>query len=821
MRGMWKNYLAAALRNVARNRLYAAVNIGGLTIGFAAALLIALYSLDQLSYDRFFPDPESVYRIVSEIRPAAGAPMRLELVNASLAATLTSGVADIQSITRLKSTRMNVRAGDREYVEDFYWADPSLFDVLPLKAISGDPHDSLNEPGSIIVTRRMAQKYFGRTDVVGETLEIRRRQQQTLRITAVLEDLPPNTHLNTELIASGRTSFSALTIFDARPPNLRELRAEVYTYFKLKPGVSRASLDAQLRNLNPGMRDTLAGANTISALPLTDIHFAPPGLGAMKPADDRRTVETLNLIGLLIVLMASVNFVNLMTARSVQRALEVGVRKATGAARGQLILQFVGESLLYVTISGLLAVSLVEILLPHFSALLGRHIESHYGEQPAFAAAMVAAVLAIGVLAGTYPAYLISRFRPSEVLYGKTAGPPGSARLRKALTLLQYSILIGLAVVTLVMYRQTRFALDERLKVPTDQVAMIRTSCSDALRRQITDLPGVSATACSALSLQNISVSGVVFRQTNRSGAEVTMRTTAIDDGLLEMFSLSPIAGRFLSRARAGDIYPASTDTNPFRNDFLFEGSEPPTVPAVINETAVRLLHFSSPQAALGQLLRMNGETGNARFVVVGVSADLPIDSVREPIQPTLYYLAPTHLQLMYVKLSGSALSATLAAIADIWKKSGDPMALELSFLDRYVADLHQDITRQARVLVALTFTALVVACLGLLGLSTYSAERRTREIGIRKALGADGDAIARLMLWDLVRPLLWATVIAWPLAFYFVSRWLQSFAYRIDLSPWMFVGASAAGLAIAAVTVLPQVLRVSRGRAVNALRHS
>jgi putative ABC transport system permease protein len=821
MARMWKNYLSAALRNFSRNKLYTAVNLGGLTLGFAAALLIALYGTDQLSYDRFIPGHGSVYRLASEIRPADGAPMRLELTNASLGAVLKAHLAGIQAVARLKSTRLNVRHGEREYVEDFFWADPSLFDVLPLKVVSGDAHDSLNEPGSVIITRRMAQKYFGRTDVVGQTLELRRRQ--TLRVSAVLEDLPPNTHFNAEIIASGRASFSALTIFDARTPNLREVRAEVYTYFRVKQGVSRAALEAQMRRFNEdNVPETTVGRNTISAIPLTDIHFAPAGLGAMKPADDLRTVRTLNLIGLLIVLMATVNYVNLMTARSVQRALEVGVRKASGAGRAQLIVQFVGESLLYVVVSAVLAISLVEILLPHFSALLGRPIESRYWERPELAAAILIATLAIGVLAGAYPAYVISRFKPSAVLYGKTAGPPGSARLRQALTLLQYSTLVGLAVVTLVMYRQTRFALDERLRVPTYQIAMIRTNCGDALRQQIADLPGVSAIACSGLTMQNISIASMTFRQPGSADVKLTLRITAIDEGLLELFSLSPLEGRFLSRGRAGDFFPAPPPSpNIFRNDFLFEDSEPPIVPTVINESALRVLQFSSAKAAIGQVVRMYGDTGNSAFIVVGVVADLPIDSVREPVQPTLYYLAPTHFGLMYLKLSGSTLPATLSAITDIWKKSGDPRPLELSFLNHYVADLHQDITRQARVLGALTITALVVACLGLLGLSAYSAERRTREVGIRKALGADTDAVARLMLWELIRPLLAATVLAWPLAFYFMDRWLQGFAYRIDLSLWMFVAASAVGLTLAVLTVLPQVLKVSRGRAVEALRHS
>jgi putative ABC transport system permease protein len=817
---MWKNYLAAALRNVARNRLYTAVNIGGLTIGFAAALLIALYSADQLGYDRFVPGHESVYRIASEVQPAAGAPIRFDLVNANLAAALKSSVGGVESVARLKSTPMSVRHGDREYVESLFWADPSLFDVLPLKGISGDPRGSLDAPGSVVITRRLAQKYFGRADVVGQTLEIRRRQ--TLRISAVIADLPPNTHLNAEIIASGRASFSALTIFDARPPSSREARAEVYTYFRVNPRVSRSDLEDAVRNFGPRfLHDTVAGTYSMRAVPLTDIHFAPTGLGAMKPADDLNAVRTLGLIGVLIVLMATVNFVNLMTARSAQRAREVGVRKVSGAGRRQLIIQFLGESLVYVIVSALLATSLVELLLPHFSAFLGREIESRYWQQPVFAAAILGATLVIGVLAGTYPAYLISRFQPAAVLYGKTAGPPGGALLRKTLTLLQYSVLVGLAIVALVMYRQTRFALDERLHVPTDQVAMIRTSCSDPLRNQLRNLPGVTTAACSGYSLQNWSIVSAPFRRPGDPDADVHLRLTAIDEGLLELFSLSPLAGRFPSRERVGDTYPGRPPTSGFSNDFAFAEPEPAPVPAVINETTLRLLHFKSPQAALGQALRMNGEVGNAGFIIIGVSPDLPIDSVLEPVQPTVYYLAPTQFGLMYLKLRGDKLPTTLATIADIWKKSGDPRPLELSFLDRYVADLHQDITRQARVLGALTCMALVVACLGLLGLAAYSATQRTREMGIRKALGADEKAIARLMLWDLVRPLLWATVLAWPLAFYFMDRWLEGFSYRIDLSPWMFLGPSAIALAIAVITVFPQVLHICRSRAAEALRYS
>jgi putative ABC transport system permease protein len=599
--------------------------------------LIALYLTDQLSYERFIPGYESVYRIASEVQPAAGAPIRLDLVNANLAATLQSSLSDIQSVTRLKSTSMSVRHGDREFVEDFFWADPSLFDVLPLKGLSGDPRGSLDEPDSVVITRRMARKYFGRTDVVGETLEIRRRQ--TFRISAVLEDLPPNTHLTAEIIGSGRTSFSALTIFDARPPSSREARAEVYTYFRVKPGVSRRAVDDQVRKLSPRfLRNTVAGSYSMSAVPLTDIHFAPIGLGAMKPADDLGAVRSLSVIAVLIVLMAMVNFINLVTARSVQRALEVGVRKACGAGRRQLFIQFVGESLVYVTLSMMVAAALVELLLPQFSSFLGREIDTGYWQRPLFAAATLGATLAIGLLAGAYPAYLITRFRPAAVLYGKTAGPPGSALLRKALTVLQYSVLIGLAVVTLIMYRQTQYALDERLNVPTDQVATLRTSCGDVLRTQLRGLPGVSAAACSGYSLQNWSIISAPFRQPGAPDSDVQLRLTAVDEGLLELFGLSPLAGRFPARDRVGDLYPARPPTTGFSNDFAFDDPEHPPVPAVINVTALRLLRFESPQAALGQVLRMNGEVGNAGFVIVGVSPDLPIDSVREPVQPTVYY---------------------------------------------------------------------------------------------------------------------------------------------------------------------------------------
>jgi putative ABC transport system permease protein len=379
----------------------------------------------------------------------------------------------------------------------------------------------------------------------------------------------------------------------------------------------------------------------------------------------------------------------------------------------------------------------------------------------------------------------------------------------------QFAILAGLLLVTLVIHRQTDFALNQRLRVPADELVMIRTGCSDTFRHEVLHTPGIEAAACSALSLQHFSISSAAFRKPD--GTPMTSRLTAVDEGLFELFGLTPLAGRFLTRGRAADRLPAGYGVN--GNGFAFDGPKPPVAAAVINEAAARQLGGST-QSALGKLLHMEGEGSFVVFEVVGVVADLPVDSIREAVQPTIYYFAPTHFGLLTARVSGGQLPATLAAIGRLWKQHGEPRPLDLIFFDRYVAQLHRDIVRQARAGTVFSLLALTIACLGLFGLSASIADRRTREIGVRKAMGAGTGDVLRLLLWQFSQPVLWANLIAWPVAGFVMHRWLQGFPYRIALSPWLFLAAAAATLAIALLTVAAHLSGVARSRPVVALRH-
>src|SRR5665213_623775 len=500
---MFRNYLAAALRNLARNRLYAIINVVGLAVGFAAAILVALYVHHELNFEEFIPGYQRIYRIsMAQTAPDAGS-NAVEDFRADLAPQLKLKFPQIEAITRLSNTfgGENLRRGNVETLEDrFYWADPNVFDVLPLAAIAGDLKTALQRPDGLVLTRRMARKYFGRDLPLGETIQINRHI--TMQVTAVLADLPSNTHLNTEVFASAKSI--------PYPAGMNTYRA--YTYLRLAPGASADTLrqgmkqfgDQQAAKLNlVEKRITFA----MPRVPIAAIHLREPGAFAMTPAGDPRALRAIAVVGVLILAIASINFVNLMTARAARRATEVGVRKVAGGRRRDLLIQFMSESLLYATLGMLLAVTAVELLLlPQLNALLDRNMAFDYWHWPLLGE-LAAAVLVVGLLAGIYPAMVLSAYRPTAVLAGGKTPASGSGRLRQSLVIVQFAILIGLAVATGVIYRQTIFGLQQGLRFDKEQLLAIQMPLGDceaaALRTEIDRLPGVRASACSMDFLNN------------------------------------------------------------------------------------------------------------------------------------------------------------------------------------------------------------------------------------------------------------------------------------------------------------------------------
>jgi len=803
---MFRNYLMAALRNLARNRLYAGINIGGLAVGFAAAILIGLFVRDEFSYDSFIPGHQHVYR-VSTIRIVPGrGPMFVPVVPPDLAAWMKLDFPGIQSVARLASQQVGLRHGDFEASEDIAWADPDIFEVLPLKVFAGDLRTALQRPDAIVLTRQMARKYFGRDNPIGETLEIDR--QHSMQVTAVLMDLPSNTHLDARIFASGRAAYSRLSVLDAMPGAAIKKPWDTLTYIRLSPAASTDELTGALPDFIdrhmpfPGAAK-ISAAIQLTLIPIAAIHLYGPGSTTADYA--------LAAIGALTVLLASLNFVNLTTARATRRAIEVGIRKAAGASRTDLVIQFIGESMIYVALSMVLALALVEVLMPHFNAFLGRTILFDYWRSPDLAASIAGAVLLVGTLAGAYPAIVLSAFPPAWVLRSRSGGSAGSHGLRETLVILQFAILIGLSVSTGILYQQTRFATHDSLRLDKDQVLLIRGTCAKALKDGIAALPGVRAASCSFVAPL---LNPVVIPTQLHNGQRLSIHESAIDVGFLELYGFKPLAGRFFSAAHQGDVPPE-------------DPKAPLRLPVVINETARRQLGYASPANAIGQsvplvLLRSLDDYAADPYAaeIIGVVTDFPMGSIRDPIGPTVFYVEPNLFQLMNVKLSGRQIPEALASIDLLWKRLGSSRPISRFFFDQQVENTYQDMIRQERLMTVLETVALLIACLGLFGIAAFSSERRTKEIGIRKVMGAQTRDIMRMLLWQFSRPVLYGSLIAWPVAAYIMNRWLQGFAYHVPLAPWPFITTTALTLIVALVTVSAHCWPVARAKPAAALRY-
>jgi putative ABC transport system permease protein len=802
---MFRNYLMAALRNLARNRLYAGINIGGLAVGFAAAILIGLFVRDEFTYDSFIPGYRHVYR-VSTFRIVPGrSPMFVEVTAPDVAALLKLDFTEVQSAARLASEQAGLRHGDFEASDDVAWADPNIFEVLPLEAFAGNLQTALQQPDSIVLTRKMARKYFGRDNPIGETLEINR--QHSLQVTAVLMDLPSNTHLSARIFASGRAAYSKLSVLDAMSRPAVAKPWETMTYIRLSPGASIDKLAAALpdfvdRHMQLPAVTKMSMAIQLTLNPIAAIHLYGPGSATADYA--------LAAIGALTVLLASLNFVNLTTARATRRAVEVGIRKASGASRTDLMIQFIGESMIYVALSMLLALALVEVLMPRFNAFLGRTILFDYWRSPALAASIAGAVLLVGALAGAYPAFVLSAFPPAWVLRSRSGGPSGSQWLREVLVILQFAILIGLTVSTGILYRQTNFATRDSLRLDKDQVLLIRGACAKAFKDEVRALPGVRAASCSFVAPF---YNAVVIPTQLHNGQQLSIHESSIDIGFLELYGFKPLAGRFFSAAHEGVLPEDLGAALPLR--------------VVINETARRLLGYATPEGAIGQsvplvLLRSldDSVTDRVPAEIIGVVSDFPMGSIRDPIGPTVFYVEPKLYQLLSVKLSGREIPETLASIDLLWKRLGSPRPITRFFFDQQLEDTYQDMIRQQRLMTGLEAVALLIACLGLFGIAAFSSERRTKEIGIRKVMGAETRDIMRMLLWQFSKPVLYASLIAWPVAAYIMNRWLQGFAYHVPLGPWLFLATTALTLIVALLTVSAHCWPVARAKPVTALRY-
>jgi putative ABC transport system permease protein len=789
------NYLAAALGDLTRNKTYAVISVLGLAVGIAAALLMAVLLRNHYSYEHFMRGHRATYIMVTALLPAGRPPGYADTSNALVAGLLRARFSEVTASTRLASQEVKLRSSAGDLEETVYWADPNAFELLELPVHVGNLRSALARTDAIVLSRSKARKYFGTDTVIGRTLLL--SGQHPMTVTAVIEDLPVNgTMLATDVFAAGHAAFSLLTQLDQDPGNrlaTDSFSIDVRTYLRLAPHASLAKFnDAMPALLGEIWSERPSGLRaTMQAIPVDREHlFEPlnPGIGSR--------LSIILVAGLVILFLACANFVNLTTARSARRALEVGIRKAVGAGRGAIMAQFLGEAALQVVLAMCLAMALTELVLPHVNAFLDAGATFEYWRDPLLIALLGGTTVLLTLIAGMYPAFVVSAFAPAQALRGVVIPQLRPNTLRHVLVILQFASLIALAIAAGVVQRQRLYAITAALRVDTDQVLVLETACDPTLRDELTRSAGVRAVGCANRALLD---NAAFSYQRLPDGSQVALTRVLVGVDTFELLGLQPLAGRFFTRQR-GDEQPEQ------------QAREDSSSRCIVNEAAVRRFGWAAPAAAVGKTLPKGCE-------VIGVVADFSLSSVEERINPTSFHPAASGFNRMLVKLAGQNIPEVLAVIDQLWRATGSGEPVKRYFLDEYLQSHYVAILREAQALNVFVGVALLLACLGLFALSASITAQRSKEIGIRKAMGASALDILRFLMWQFSIPVMWAALLGCPIAAYVMNRWLSRFAYRIDLEPWLFVAAAAGALLVAGLTVAALCYRVARTKPSLVLR--
>jgi putative ABC transport system permease protein len=824
---MFKNYVTLAVRNIVKDKLFAFINLAGLAISLAAFILIALYIDDETSFEDGFADNERIYRVEATFLSAGRAPRRFASIMGPGREALELEFGDLlEASTRYYNFTQSVQFGDRVFTEPFAFVDPDFLKVFDLEFVAGDPASALRDLKSVIINESMAHKYFGDGPALDQILTV--NGNLDYRIGAVVKDLPHNTHLH------GTGSFIALFDYQrwsAIPLLTDRWRAIVtYLYVKLAPQVDPASIEARFPELldrhvtmqpdhpNAGMK----GSEHIlfHLRPITDVRLYSDVLREMSPPNATARTNTIGIvlayaaIAILILIVASVNFINLSTAKSTARAREIGVRKVLGAVRRQLMTQFLAESVILALIALMFAMVMVELGLPWFNDLSGKAISIGYFESPIPTILFVSLLLVVGLLSGLYPAMVLSSFRPTQALSGRSRDR-GSKRLRSGLTVVQFAISIGLIVATSIIYLQTRFANDIELGYDPENVLVVRLfsleqqAQAEFLWRRIGRLPGVRGVGYSdSVPGDGYGTSTVTYRSSAEGRIENNINMAAPGPGFFEVYGVEPLAGRLFSEDYGSDRW-IDPDLGP--------SEEMPSV--IINESAARAMGFASPAEAIGQVAENVTFALNQDMQIVGVVPDLRWSSVREPVTAMIYFGRRDFTFSLSIKTEAGAQESVIAAIEDLWAQTLPGVPVVFQVVSDNIATQYDEEKRASFLFVGLTLLALVVSSLGLYGLAAFAAQRRTREIALRKVMGARIFDILRLLLIQFSIPVLVANLLAWPVAGYFMSEWLKGFAYRIELSPLPFILAGLAALFVAWATTAGHAWRVARSSPITSLR--
>ena len=804
---MFKNYLKVALRNLWKSKGFSAINIIGLASGLGVCLLIVLYVIDERSYDQYNTKADRIYRINADIYfnntqfTAAASPK-------PLGPTLVRESPQIEQMARVNYIGDVMIKKGNSWIQDhnFAFVDSTFFQLFSVDMVAGNPATALNEPHSIVIDETTARRYFNSTDVLGKTLEL--ENKNICKITGVYKDMPRQSHFHFGLMQTTHDAWHG--------DDDQWLSNNWITYVLAKPGATReavqqrvnATIDNYLIKqlismLHADLGDMKRQGNYFKyhLMPLRDIHLHSNMSGDIEANGKITYVYVFSFIAILILLIACVNFMNLSTARSAGRAKEVGIRKVAGSTKGHLIIQFLTESVLLSFFSLLLALGIALLLLPMFNDLAGKDLHWWMLFSPRFLPVLVLLVLVVGCLAGSYPAFYLSSFQPIQVLKGKIAAGFKSSWLRSTLVVLQFTISIGLIIGTIVIYRQLNYIRSRGIGYNRDQVLIIHNAYTagdpvTTFRKELITLAGVSNATLSG----DLPSTGSGYNQDGwfRDASLDTKRVVVLTHMNVDA-NFIPTLGMQMAKGRN------------FSPDFPTD-----TMGILLNESAVQLLGMKEP---LDQVLYRPGDSMKPMaFHIVGVVKDFNYSSMHDKVGPAVINLSGYYKNLA-VRLKPGSIPSVIHQIEAKWQHMAPGLPFTYTFMDNDFNNLYHADQQTGQLFISFAVFAILIACLGLFGLVTYAAEQRRKEIGIRKVLGARVTGLVSILSKDFAKLLLIASLIAFPLAWWGMSQWLQSFAYRTPISWWIFVVAGATAILIAGLTVSFQTIRAAVANPVKSLR--
>jgi putative ABC transport system permease protein len=828
---MWSNYLTVGMRALLKNKTYAFINIFGLALGLAACLLILLYVRYETSFDKWLPEGERVYQVQSVFTdPETGERSIQQTTHGIITETLPKDFPQIEAIARAAGNEAVLLRRGEPINAPIVRADANFFQILQVPFLHGDPRTALKDSDSLVLSRSDAERLFGRVDVVGQTITgIRRGERYELRVTGVFEDMPRNSHMDLGMV-------SRISEQDKEGCGWGCING--WVYLKLKPGADPEAINRQLpawekRNIPPvdvgGVKVSEGDSFDWRLVNVRDVHLSEAEGSIERPGNDRRTIITFTIVALLILGIACVNFINLATARASQRAREVALRKVLGANRKQLVTQFLGESMLLTAVAMLLALALAELVLPLLSSFLNADLDLGYFGSDGVLLPVLGLLLLVGLAGGLYPAFYLSRYQPGSVLRANqsTAEPQGSGRLRSILVIAQFAVSIGLIICTAIVYSQTEFA---RTSDPgfrregliqaggLNRAAMV--PLTETLLREVEKVEGVKdATAANiwVASGQTLNASVQLPGRTN----PITIGWYSVHPSFFDTMEIELLAGRKLSRSFAND-----NGWTPYEPEEAVQSAQRALVQrglnVVVNELAAKQMGFSSPAAAIGKQLKVSQfseEVGMLPITIVGVARDSRFRSLREAVEPMIFQDRGIY-STMIVRYDSTDPEEVRRNIGRVWNRLAPDVPFEGEFADDQLAELYLSEAARAKMFGGFALLAVIIACLGLFGLAAFTAERRTKEIGIRKVLGARIRDIVRLLVWQFSKPVILANLIAWPVAWWLMRDWLNTFDARISLTPTPFLLAGLLALAIAIGTIAGHAMKVARLNPVHALRY-